>query len=58
VMVVPDKYEVAELRDTSVGITEAQLVEWNDGVAPTLSLPLADWIGRIYYWSEDALRGR
>lgn len=58
VMVAPEKYEVDELRDTSAGITEAQLTEWNDGVPPTLSVQLPDWIGRLHYWNEDALRGR
>jgi hypothetical protein len=58
VMVVPERYEVPTLRDTSVGISAAQLTEWNDGVPPTACVPLADWIGKIYYWNEEALRPR
>lgn len=56
VMVVPEQYEAAGAPGTAAGITEAQFVEWNDGVAPTVSVRLPGWVGRIYFWNEEALR--
>ncbi len=55
VMVVPDQYWAPHQHDTSAGVTEAQLTEWNGGVPPTVSAILPGWIGRIYFWNEEAL---
>lgn len=56
VLVVPDRYEVAKLADTSVGISVEQLTEWNRGIPPTEVVRLADWIGTLCYWNPQALR--
>lgn len=58
VMVVPEQYEGAGAGVESTGITEEQLTEWNDGVPPTVSVRLPGWIGKIYFWNQDALGGR
>lgn len=58
VMVVPEQYDGAAAGVESTGITEEQLTEWNDGVAPTVSVRLPGWIGKIYFWNQDALSGR
>jgi hypothetical protein len=55
VMVAPDQYPAPPQHDTSAGVTEAQLTEWNGGVPPTVSASLPGWIGKIYFWNEEAL---
>lgn len=58
VMVVPEQYEGAAAGAESTGVTEEQLTLWNDGVAPTVSVRLPGWIGKIYFWNQNALGGR
>jgi hypothetical protein len=57
VMVVPEHYDGAAAGVESTGITEHQLTEWNDGVAPTVSVRLPGWVGKIYFWNQAALGG-
>jgi len=57
VMVVPEQYDSPAADGGSSGITEEQLVEWNGGVPPTVSVRLPGWVGKIYYWDEEALGG-
>ena len=57
VMVVPEQYDgaAAATGGASTGVTEEQLIEWNNGIPPTVSVRLPGWVGKIYFWNHDAL---
>lgn len=55
VIVVPEVYDVPELRETSRGIPGEMFTQWNDGVPPTAVIPFADWIGKLYFWDARSL---
>jgi len=55
VMVVPEQYDAPAAGGASTGVTEEQLTEWNDGVPPSVSVRLPGWVGKIYFWNQEAL---
>lgn len=57
VMVVPDHEDLIEGSAPAAGVSEAQFIEWNDGVGPTVSVRLPGRAGRLYFWNKEALRG-
>ena len=55
-IVVPEKYN-PKIYKESRGITTEDFIAWNDGVAPTFSVKLADSMGMMHYWHYDRFTG-
>lgn len=55
IIVTPTDYQVRKLRETSGGVSEAEVIAWNGGVPPTEARRFGDWRGNLYFWDEAAL---